>query len=92
MSLELSGRQATFTYSDMDTRWDSLIRATSLAIISLSVEKCQTGFKDRQQEVWPVLAASQYNGNHYVLLEVQYMYYIYIISLLYDLFINIMHI
>ena len=34
--------------------------------------KLTSAFKDRQQEVWPVLVALQYNGDHY-------MYYIYII-------------
>ena len=37
--------------------------------------------KDRQQEVWPVLLASRYNGGYYLPRGVQYMYHTYIFSL-----------
>ena len=42
--------------------------------------------KDRQQEVRPLLVASRYTGDYCMPLEVQYMCYIPLISLLYGLF------
>ena len=49
-------------------------------------------FKDRQQEARPVLVASQCNGDYYISLKIQYMYYIPFISLLYGLFIDIKYV
>ena len=48
--------------------------------------------KGRQQEVWPVLVASQYNGDYNVPIRHQYTYHIYVNSLLYGLSIDIKHI
>ena len=46
----------------------------------------------RQQEVWPVLVASQYNGDYNAPIKHQYMYDIYVNRLLYGLSIDIKHI
>ena len=46
-------------------------------------------FKDRQQEVKAVLVASRYIGDYYMPLEVQYMRYIPLFTLLQGLFIDI---
>ena len=47
------------------------------------------GFKDRQQEARAVLVGSRYIGDYYMILELQYMYYIPITTLLSALFIGI---
>ena len=49
-------------------------------------------FKDRQQEAWPVLVPSGCNGDYYIPLEIQHMYCIPFISLVYGLFIDIKHV
>ena len=51
-----------------------------------------SSLKDRQQEARPVLVASQCNGDYYIPLKIQYMYYIPFISLLYGLFIDIKYV
>ena len=48
--------------------------------------------KDRQQEVRPVLATSQYNGNCYIPPEIQCMHFKHFVSLFYGLFIDIRHV
>ena len=48
--------------------------------------------KGRQQEVWPVLVAAQYIGDYYFPLDVQYMFYVPLVSFLYDLFIDIKYV
>ena len=45
-------------------------------------------FKDRQQEARAVLVGSRYIGDYYMILELQYMYYIPITTLLSGLFIG----
>ena len=47
---------------------------------------------DRQQEVRCVLVASQYNGDCYIPLVVQYMYYTHFMSPFYGLFVNMKHV
>ena len=49
-------------------------------------------FKDRQQEVGPILVAAQYNGDYHISNGVIYMYYICFISLFYGRFIDIKHV
>ena len=48
--------------------------------------------KDRQQEVRPVLVASQYIGHFHVPLGFEYMYHIHFISLVYGLLIDVKYI
>ena len=48
--------------------------------------------KDRQQEARAVLVGSRYIGDYYIILELQYMYYIPLTTLLSGLFIDIKHI
>ena len=49
-------------------------------------------FKDRQQEARAVLVGSHYIGDYYMILELQYMYYIPLTTLLFGLFIDIKHV
>ena len=48
--------------------------------------------KDRQQEVRAVLVASRYFGDQYMALDIKYMIYILLITLLSGLSIDIKHI
>ena len=48
--------------------------------------------KDRQQEARSVLVGSRYIGDYYMVLELQYMYYIPLTTLLSGLFIDIKYV
>ena len=49
-------------------------------------------FKDRQQEAMAVLVGLHYIGDYYKILELKYMYYIPLTTLLSGLFIDIKHV
>ena len=49
-------------------------------------------FKGRQQEARAVLVGSHYIGDYYMVLELEYMYYIPLTSLLSGLFIDIKYV
>ena len=74
-----------YTHNELDT--SSYIRGPPDTGAS-----CVCRLKDRQQEARAVLVGSHYIGDYYKILELKYMYYIPLTTLLSGLFIDIKHV